>query len=304
MKNAHRFVASVLVVLVSAVAAEGQNGKAADLRSANPDGPVLRAFVSHTAEVDTVAVRAVSTPAVHYGIGIEGVGGYTGVYGEGDVGVYGIAQDGDNIFGVYGEASNGLFTIAVRGVALASAVGQTAYGVHGYASGGSAQYAVYADGNLAYTGSLIGPASDLRLKEGLVTADGALAKLLELEVVRFTYRTTPEAAALHLPEGSRIGFVAQQVAEVLPELVVDVVHPPVVDRKQPGTVGAAEPPLDQPLVYKGIETIEMIPLLVKALQEQQAEIDALREQIAPLRHRLAGLESGVCEPPATIAAAR
>ncbi len=90
---------------------------------------------------------------------------------------------------------------------------------------------------------------------------------------------------MNLPEGPQVGFIAQQVAEVLPELVVEAVHPP------------AEDPLDrsltaEPIRYQALKTIELIPYLVRAVQEQQAEIEALKAQLLPLRNRLAELEPG------------
>ena len=56
-----------------------------------------------------------------------------------------------------------------------------------------------------------------------------------------------------------VGFVAQDVEQVIPE-VVDV----------------PETETD----YYGIRTTDMIPFLVKAIQEQQKQIDELKQQIA------------------------
>jgi hypothetical protein len=85
-------------------------------------------------------------------------------------------------------------------------------------SGGNCSaYAVYADGDLAYTGNLV-RISDLQLKASLTPLDQAVAKLLELEVVTYEHVQSEELAQMHLSEGSQVGLVAQQVAEVMPEL--------------------------------------------------------------------------------------
>ncbi len=101
--------------------------------------------------------------------------------------------------------------------------------------------------------------SDGRLKTNISPLTNALEKVLQLRGVSFTWKNNPEA-------GNQIGFIAQEVREVVPELVT-------------GTEGDIE---------KG-ETLSMsygnlTPLLVEAIKEQQ-------KIIADLQRRLAILES-------------
>jgi hypothetical protein len=110
-----------------------------------------------------------------------------------------------------------------------------------------------------------------------------LDALMQLEVVTYQHRLDPEYEHMNLPRGLKTGFIAQQVEQVLPQLVADAQHPP--RRAFDGTGG-----IDEAIRHKGIKTLEMIPLLVKAIQDQQAQIDALQTQLAPLRNRLAELE--------------
>jgi hypothetical protein len=58
---------------------------------------------------------------------------------------------------------------------------------------------------------------------------------------------------------NNIGFIAQEVEEIIPEIV----EPPATDTD-----------------YYGIRTTDMIPFLVKAIQEQQQQINDLKQQIA------------------------
>jgi len=200
------------------------------------------------------------------------------------VGWTGVAQ-GEKALEVVGGPS-GLINVGAEGGSIApNGAAYQAYGVVGWASCNGdgiycTRYAVYAGGDLAYTGSLLGP-GDLSLKGSLAPADQALPKLLALEVVSYEHVRNEEFAHMNLPEGQQVGFVAQQVAEVLPELVVEAVHPPARD------------PLDRsrdadPIRYLALKQVELIPYLVKALQEQQAEIEALKADQRRWRSRLSG----------------
>ncbi len=100
--------------------------------------------------------------------------------------------------------------------------------------------------------------SDSRLKTNVTPLTNALEQVLQLRGVNFTWKNNPEA-------GKQIGFLAQEVRKVVPELVS-------------GTEGDIE---------KG-ETLSMsygnlTPLLVEAIKEQQ-------KIIADLQRRLAALE--------------
>lgn len=98
--------------------------------SASTD-PVTQSIVTYTGIADVKAVQGTSLPAPGYGYGVQGTGGYRGVYGYGN----GTTYTG-SIYGVYGNASN-------------SSTG-TAYGIYGSASTGAGgrAYGIYASGDL------------------------------------------------------------------------------------------------------------------------------------------------------------
>jgi hypothetical protein len=95
--------------------------------------------------------------------------------------------------------------------------------------------------------------SDARLKQDIVPLDAALSNVLSLNPVRYKWKDTQRDA---------IGFVAQQVMQSIP----DVVDTPV-----------------NPESYYGIRMTDIIPFLVKAIQDQQHIIDRQDEQIAHIR---------------------
>jgi chaperonin cofactor prefoldin len=68
-----------------------------------------------------------------------------------------------------------------------------------------------------------------------------------------------------LEQGRQVGLIAQEVETVLPELVT--------------TDKDAEP-------TKGVNYIGLVPVTIKAIQEQQAQIENQQERIAELRKQL------------------
>jgi hypothetical protein len=92
--------------------------------------------------------------------------------------------------------------------------------------------------------------------------DVGLAEIGRLRPVSFSWIDNPG-------DGQHYGLVAQEVAEVLPEIVS----------------GGGQ--LDQPL---GMNYAEVVPVLVNAIQEQQAQIESQEDQIDDLEARLAAIE--------------
>ena len=108
--------------------------------------------------------------------------------------------------------------------------------------------------------------SDERLKQDIVPLAASLGIVSALHPKAYTYKASGEA---------QLGFLAQELAEVLPAAV-----------RQPaaGTTGEAD---DTYLV----EYTQLIPVAIGAIQEQQAVIDAQAERIDDLEARLARLEA-------------
>ena len=133
--------------------------------------------------------------------------------------------------------------------------------------------AVYASGDLEYTGNLIGPPSDSRLKKNKRDLDGALETIMSLQAKSFEYQR--EAFdKMNLPKGKHYGFMAEEMKNVLPELVKDrafLANPP-----NPAT---KEGSIETPYFVKGINYVELIPILARAIQEQQALIEDQAEAL-------------------------
>jgi hypothetical protein len=106
--------------------------------------------------------------------------------------------------------------------------------------------------------------SDGRYKDNVSNLPYGLEEVTALRPVMFTWIDRPD-------EGLHYGLIAQEVREVLPDIVDG-------DDGENGTLG--------------MNYSELVPVLVKAMQEQQNEIDTQAEQIAALEARLAALEAG------------
>ena len=98
--------------------------------------------------------------------------------------------------------------------------------------------------------------SDARLKTNIAVSPYGLNEVMKMQPVQYNWKTNPT-------EELQIGFLAQDIQKIIPEAVV-------------------EPANGDPL---GMKYSELIPVLVKGMQEQQKLIENQQKQIDEL-HRL------------------
>ncbi|HRD54668.1 MAG TPA: tail fiber domain-containing protein, partial [Flavobacteriales bacterium] len=113
--------------------------------------------------------------------------------------------------------------------------------------------------------------SDAGLKEDVQDLTGGLSAIMELRPTTYQFNAA-DAQGLSLPIGLQRGFLAQEVAEVLPELVRDITYI--------GSVDSLGNQLSEDRIVKGLNYIGIIPVLVAAMQEQQAQIASMQQQLA------------------------
>ncbi len=209
----------------------------------------------------------------------------TGLSGESSSGSFPPAETNR---GVFGQAINGRFnyggqfvttgsnlSISSYGVyGVVTGTGQNTYGVFGQGGAGNVNYAGYFAGNVHVTGSLTIPsgtvtASDQQFKTNIQHLNGALGLISQLQP-RTYYLDTVNYEDFYFESDQQMGFVAQELETVLPELVTTHIRPAQYDST--GTQIAAE------ITYKGVEYEELIPLMIAGMQEQQFQIDSLQTE--------------------------
>lgn len=202
---------------------------------------------------DKIAVYGKSTPVAYYGVGAQFEGGYRGVRGYATMSGTG-SRAGGYFVGANGTSTN--------------------YGIYASAYGpsGSTNYAGYFSGNVYVTGTVT-QSSDERLKLNIKDLGSSLDKIRKLKPRTYTFRTDAAGA---VADGTRTGFLAQELREVFPDLV-KAVPVPAGSSKDEKTTST-----DTTLA---VNYIELIPIMVKAIQEQQAQIEDLKARVANLERR-------------------
>jgi hypothetical protein len=224
-----------------------------------------------------------------YRVGVSGVGDYLIISSSGNVGVgtstpgtlFQVGNGGsgkstinstDNSYGQFqvgnptsgGEASiayvSGMTALggnptSTNGDNYIFAVGASVYGIGGnYWGVGNKGYGSWLI-KLAYNSTAWTGNSDIRLKDISGTIQNGLDKVNTLSPIYYTFKADPT-------QKKRVGLIAQEVLEILPE-AVDI---PETETNEDGSIN-----------YYGVQYTEVIPLLVKAIQELKAENDTLKE---------------------------
>lgn len=109
----------------------------------------------------------------------------------------------------------------------------------------------------------IAGSSDARFKTNISPIVNPLQKVLQLRGLTFDWKTKefPERA---FSESRSLGFIAQEVEQVLPEVVQ-------TEKTPEG--------------YKSVQYDKVVALLVEAIKEQQRQIQILKKEIKKIKHR-------------------
>jgi hypothetical protein len=117
--------------------------------------------------------------------------------------------------------------------------------------GNAGECRIMGDGDILNTNNSYGAISDIRLKENIVDTDKKLSILNKVRVVDFNFIEKAD---------TQTGVIAQELEELLPDLV------------NTGEDG-----------YKTVKYSRFVPMLIKAVQEQQEQIESLTSEIANLK---------------------
>jgi len=130
--------------------------------------------------------------------------------------------------------------------------------INGNATHNPSNYTFYVNGTAGGAASW-NSLSDRRLKTNIQTVPNALSKVLELRGVTYDWKDGRE-------KGNRLGFIAQEVAEILPQVV--------------NTTGE----------YYTMQYAPLTAVLVEAIQEQQQQIEKQQAVIEQLQKQTAQID--------------
>jgi hypothetical protein len=132
-----------------------------------------------------------------------------------------------------------------------------------YYNSSAAAYRFYvsANGTISATNTTISAISDQRLKENVQDLDAGLDKIMALKPRKFDWKTGKGKDI----KGDR-GFIAQEFEQVFPDLI-DEWKDPAPEGEEP---------------YKSVRA-DLIPVLVKAIQELKSELDSVKAELATLK---------------------
>lgn len=240
----------------------------AETRGQNSYGLKIKITASTSYGVYSETEQPISTAIYglaqgHTSVGVYGesnAGSGHGVYGtsEGGTGVYGYSKNGA-VGAVYGRSDTAragyFFSINGDGAYVygkteglrGKSDGDALYGEH--VGGDVSKFGVFCNAGVGKCGGTKAwtNTSDERLKENIKNIENPLEKLEKLRGVTFTWKGQEY-------EPTQMGFIAQEVLEVAPE---------VVSEDSEG--------------YLTMETSQLTALLTEAIKEQQEQIEALKK---------------------------
>jgi hypothetical protein len=169
-----------------------------------------------------------------------------------------------NASGSAGVGSKVISTAA--GFIFAQVTAETTNGAataYNYYSTGAGAFRFYvgAGGTVFATSTSISAISDRTLKENIHDLETGLTEVMALKPRRFDWKNGDAQNVA--------GFVAQEVEEVLPELVTDYVYSKDEDGND--------------TIKKSLKMGDILPTLVKAIQELKADLDATKAELAALK---------------------
>ena len=125
------------------------------------------------------------------------------------------------------------------------------------------RFQVADSGNVTNTNNSYGAISDIKLKENIIDATPKLEQLNRVRVVNYNFIGN---------EQKQLGVVAQELEQIFPGMVEES-----IDRDAEGN--------DLGTTTKSVKYSVFVPMLVKAIQEQQALIITLTDRITALENK-------------------
>ncbi len=182
-------------------------------------------------------------------------------------------------YGGYFKAKNASFNYAGYFESTSSCNSLNNYGIYASVPSGSG-FAGYFNGDVTITGNET-KLSDIRFKNNIATIPAALNIIDQLNPVSFNFNSDP--SLLTLPQGKQYGLIAQQVEQVLPELVINELIPAKYD--------SAGNLISDTIQFKSLNYNAFLPIALKGIKELKQENDSLKQIIQNYDSRLNAIEN-------------
>lgn len=234
--------------------------------------PFYTASFTNTSGNGHPAVFAEADNVAGAGVGVHSEGGETGIYAIANQAGGTNHRYGIECFGQNGPANN-------YGIYASGAGGNNAYGIYATAFNGTTNWGGYFSGSVYSTGSYQG--SDRKLKSEIQPLNNAVQLIKALKPSTYEYKTA-EYVQMELPKGKQYGLIADEVKQVFPSMVKQAVQPAKYenDDRSKGRMLADE------VSFEAVNYTAMIPVLIAAMQEQQAMIEAQQRKIEELEAKI------------------
>ena len=150
------------------------------------------------------------------------------------------------------------------------------------------RFIVYSNGNVVNSNNSYGAISDVKLKENITDASSKLDDLLQVKVRNFNYIGDDK---------KQLGVIAQELEEIFPSMIdestdfeeqevpqLDENEQEVLDEN--GDVVMTTEKVDLGTSTKSVKYSVFVPMLIKAMQEQQDMIQELKAEIDELKKKI------------------
>lgn len=174
------------------------------------------------------------------------------VYSNGNTGIY-LTQATNQADAVVVNVTATSYNKAAYVAAVADSASVIGFFYYGQANGVKT-YAVYPNGNVQNTNGSYGTLSDSRVKQNIVDATPKLESLLKVRIVNYNLIAPYN-------QEKQIGVVAQELEKIFPSMVYSDMDG-----------------------VKGVKYSIFIPMLIKAIQEQNETITQLKQEIQNLKN--------------------
>jgi hypothetical protein len=153
---------------------------------------------------------------------------------------------------------------------------------------GTLVFNVTSNGNVTNTNGSYGAISDIKLKENIQDATPKLDDLMKVKIRNYN---------LIGEETKQIGVIAQELEEIFPAMIdesedFEEVEVPQLDEEgneiinEEGEVVTTKERVSKGTTTKSVKYSVFVPMLIKAIQEQQEQIQELKTEIDSLKNQI------------------